>query len=141
MSPGYGDMGSGDPLTEQFWSFVRDGELKFQECEECGYSRWPAADTCPECLSRSFEWQDSAGEGTVWSFCTYVDPLYSNEVAETPYTLVAVTMDEGPFLQGILVGPVEDAAVGKRVIASAQTKPTGRAQVTFSIVAAGGGQS
>jgi uncharacterized OB-fold protein len=140
MSPGYGENAAGNSLSDDFWAFVGDGKLKFQKCSECGYTRWPLAASCPECLSRSFEWNESTGEGTVWSYCTYVDPLFSNEIAETPYTVVAVTMDDGPFLQGILLGPHEGAAVGSRVIASSSTSSGGRPSVTFSIVDPGSGR-
>jgi uncharacterized OB-fold protein len=77
------------------------GDLSLQRCTNCGYLRWPLARFCPVCLSEAAEWTEVSGRGCLWSFAV---SRRNGTDAEGPYILAAVTLEEGPFLFGRLIG-------------------------------------
>lgn len=93
----------------EFWAQAREGRLVFQHCAACGFVRWPAAGTCPECLSRDFAWQPVSPTGTVWSYVVY-HRAYAPELRErVPYTVALVELDCGVRLLTRLTGFAPDA--------------------------------
>jgi hypothetical protein len=107
--------GTDDSPLEQagdgpFWSAARDGRLSLQHCADCGYVRWPAAGVCPECLSRSFTWDDVAGTGTVWSYVVYHRAYARTGIPEVPYNVALVELDCGARLLTRLAEPTDPGA-------------------------------
>jgi uncharacterized protein len=104
-----------DPRTAPLWAGMREHRVRMQRCEECGYVRWPAAPRCPECLLVGGSWTDIRPAGTVWSHATYhraFHPAFSDEV---PYAVVAVNLDDGPFLIARWNGREPQPTIGARV--------------------------
>ena len=65
-----------DPTDESeafFWRSLREGELRLQQCRECGTFRHPPRPVCARCGSTEFVWSAVAGTGEVWSY-TIVHP-------------------------------------------------------------------
>lgn len=79
-----------------FWEHVQSGELRLQQCQECGFIRYPPAPVCPTCLSESFVWSLMAGTGTLLSWVVFHRPYFPE--LPTPYWVAAVLLDEGPIL-------------------------------------------
>ena len=104
-----------DPVAAPHWDAARENRLVFQRCLGCGYVRWPAAKTCPECLGEQDEWAEMSGRGRIWSFCTYEHALHECFAADAPYVLAAVQLDEGPFLFTNIVGSIEGIGIERRV--------------------------
>jgi hypothetical protein len=108
-----------DPTNEddaQFWSALRDGELRIQRCAACRTLRHPPGPVCARCGATGREWVVAAGTGEVWSFTVIHPPTLPAFADRTPYGAVVVRLDEGVFLVTNLVDcPVEQLAVGARV--------------------------
>jgi uncharacterized protein len=100
----------------QFWSALRDGELRIQRCAACHAFRHPPTPGCAHCGATAREWVTASGTGEVWSFTIIHPPTLPAFADRTPYGAVVVRLDEGVFLVSALVDcPIEDLAVGTRV--------------------------
>jgi hypothetical protein len=109
-----------------------DGGLQFQRCASCGYTRFPVATICPECLSTSFTWASDSGLGTVWSYCVYHRAFDAAFRPAVPYNVALVELDSGPRLISNVLGIERSAlSVGLRVIGSATEVAPGRRLVYF----------
>ena len=89
-----------DPLTAPFWAGTRAGEIRVQQCDDCGYRRWPPAPLCPQCLGLSAEWTSLDDQGTVLSSCVYHRALAPAFRDEIPYAVVYVQLAGGPRMYG-----------------------------------------
>ncbi len=100
----------------EFWSALRDGELRFERCAACGTLRHPPRPVCAHCGSRATEWVTSAGSGEVWSFTVIHAPTLPAFIDQVPYGAVVVRLDEGVFVvSNLLDCPVDELTVGDRV--------------------------
>ena len=88
-----------DPLTAPHWRAAREGRIAMQRCPSCGYIRWPAANSCPECLAEGGEWTALSGKGTIWSFAVYEKPLDPAFAELCPYAVALVRLDDATLLQ------------------------------------------
>jgi uncharacterized OB-fold protein len=103
-----------DPQAGPFWRAAHQGELRMQRCEDCGELRWTPQDTCPHCLSRSYTWDRLSGRGRIYSYCVYHRVLNA-AFTDVPYTVVMVTLDEGPVIIGRLLDDAREPAIDDRV--------------------------
>jgi uncharacterized protein len=92
-----------DPVSGRFWREAAAGRLSFQVCAACGYTRWPPAPVCPECLSGGGEWKPVAGGGSVWSFAVYERAYHPDFADKIPYVVALIELDAGPRLISNLV--------------------------------------
>jgi uncharacterized OB-fold protein len=106
-----------DPLTAPHWQAAREGRIAMQRCPSCGYVRWPAALSCPECLAEGGEWTALSGFGRIWSFAVYEKPLHPEFAALCPYAVALVRLDEGPMLYARMLDPPDRLACDARVSA------------------------
>jgi len=90
--------------NEEFWSGCREHRLRFQQCMDCGYIRWPPALLCPKCHSRNTTWIESSGRGRVYTFAVYRVALHSAFEGDLPYVVADVEVEEGPRLLTNIVG-------------------------------------
>lgn len=96
------------PVNEPFWAGVEAGELRLQHCPECGYVGFPPRIRCPDCFA-DLTWRAASGTGSVYSVGAVHRPNQPAVFGDrTPFTLVVVTLTEGPRL----VSNVVDAAPG-----------------------------
>jgi uncharacterized OB-fold protein len=97
------------PEALPFWEAAQDGRLLVKRCNDCGETHYYPRDICPHCLSANTEWVESAGNGTIYSYCTMGKD-------EARYTLAYVTLDEGVTMLTNLVDCDPAAlAIGHRV--------------------------
>jgi len=82
-------------LTEEFYGWCKNGELRFQRCTECGAWRHVPREMCPECSSTDWDWQRSSGRGRVFTWTVAERPLHPAFAGSAPYAPVVVEMDEG----------------------------------------------
>jgi len=103
-----------DRDTAPFWSAHNAHRLVFQTCAECGHVRYVVGPLCPKCHTFAFEWTESSGRGTVYSYTTVRHQTHP--AFPPPYTVVLVEMDEGPRIVAQLRAP-EGAgfSIGSRV--------------------------
>ena len=99
-----------DPETRHFWDAVAAGRLDIQRCRACGqHVFYPRGAVCPHCGGLGLDWVRASGRGTVHSF-TVVHRAPPEFVAEAPYVVALVDLEEGPRMMSRLLG-VEPAAV------------------------------
>lgn len=95
--------------TSAFIDGQAAGVLRYQRCGDCGQAITGRRFACTACGSPRLTWHDSAGTGTVWSASTVHRAPTEAWRAEVPYTLVLVTLDEGPRVMahgapGLMIG-------------------------------------
>ena len=116
-------MSASSPFTDG----LATGVLRYQRCADCGEAITGQRFACTTCGSPLLAWHASAGTGTVWSVSTVHRAPTEAWRAETPYTLVLVTLDEGPR---VMAHGVPALVIGQRVRAQAVTL-AGTALVRF----------
>jgi len=82
-------------LTKDFYGFCKQGELRFQRCDDCNAWRHVPRELCAECGSWSWQWQKSTGKGAVFTWTVAERPLHPGFKDAAPYAPVVVEMEEG----------------------------------------------
>jgi uncharacterized OB-fold protein len=101
-------------LSQWYWDGCREGELRYQRCDNCGAIPPRPATICPRCYARSFTWEASAGGGALYSWTVVWRPQHP--AFQVPYAPAIVELDEGLILMSAMVGcEPEDLAAGMRV--------------------------
>ena len=107
-----------EPITEPFWEGAKNGELKFQRCDDCDEVVFYPRPHCPQCGGTNLSWNTSSGEGTVYTFSVVRqnrNPAFADLGA---YAVAYVDVDEGFRMLTNIVGvddPTQDVAIGQRV--------------------------
>lgn len=101
-------------LAAPYLEGLAQHQLRFQACGDCGSAQTLARYACANCGGTRLAWQVARGTATVHAV-TVVSRAPSDEFrALAPYTLVLVTLDEGPRLMAHAVPGVR---IGDRVSA------------------------
>lgn len=99
-----------------FWESGRDGVLRFQRCQSCGYWIHPHSVRCPRCLSKDLAYEAVSGRATVHTFTVNHQPWMP--VPELPFVLAIVEFPEQPDLRlttVIVNSPVDEVSIGMPV--------------------------
>ena len=100
-------------VSRPFWEGCQRGELLFQRCKDCGGATWSPALMCSNCYSTNTHWQQSKGEGEVYSWTVVWRP--QTPEFTVPYAAVIMRMDEGYDFLSNMIGCDPDAIhVGMR---------------------------
>lgn len=86
-----------------FWEAAAKGELRLQQCGQCGLVRFPPALLCGRCLSERAEWVALSGRGTVYSWIVVHQSQHPAFNADVPYNVAIIELDEGPRLHTNIV--------------------------------------
>ncbi len=106
-----------DAASAPFWEGSLEGKFRLMRCTACGTARLPSRQHCDACLSPDYEWFDASGKGTIRTFGVMHQKYHPGFLAETPYTVAIVELDEGPRLPTNIVGlNGGKATVGMRVV-------------------------
>jgi hypothetical protein len=90
--------------TMNFWESADKGKLMIQRCQECGgYIFYPRM-SCPFCFSDSIEWVESSGRGTVYSYTVVQSNAPSAFIADMPFVIAIVRLEEGVQMLTNIVG-------------------------------------
>ncbi len=101
-------MSAASPFTDG----LATGVLRYQRCAACGQAITGRRVACTACGGVDLAWHTAAGTGTVWSVSTVHRAPTEAWRAEAPYTLVLVTLDEGPR---VMAHGAADLVIGQRV--------------------------
>jgi uncharacterized OB-fold protein len=102
-----------DTDSAGWWAALRSGRVEIYRCVPSGHYYFPPQPRCPKCGTRTTEPVDADGRGIVHSWIVVHRALDEAFADDTPYTIVAVNLDEGPRMFGrIANGPLE---TGQRV--------------------------
>lgn len=104
------------PDAEAYWEGTRQGELRYQVCDNCGSIVFHMRAVCPYCLSDELSLERSAGRGSVYSFTVVHRPPNPAYAGRAPYVLAIVALDEGfhMFTEIVHADPGQ-VAIGQRV--------------------------
>jgi uncharacterized OB-fold protein len=83
--------------TRGFWEGTANQELRVQRCAN-GHVQLPGGPCCRVCLSPELSWEPATGRGTVFSFTVVHHALHPQFMAQIPYVLADVQLEEGPVL-------------------------------------------
>jgi uncharacterized OB-fold protein len=106
------------PVTElnaPFWEGLAAGEVRLQQCRQCGVHQHPPESFCYACGSASLAWISVPAHGTVYSYIVVHQPYHLAFRPFIPYTVAIVQLDEGPRLLGAMLGLEAPIAIGDRV--------------------------
>ncbi len=99
-----------------YWEAACKGELRMQQCGDCGHIRFPPALLCARCLSENAAWVKLSGRGTVYSWIVVHQSQHPAFNADVPYNVAIVELEEGPRLHTHIVGcPNEQIHIGMAV--------------------------
>lgn len=88
---------------ETYNNALKQDKLLGLKCRECSTITTPPKMACRHCASPNMEVVTLSGKGTIQSFTTvYVAPEGLQK--QSPYTVLLVELDEGPWLMGNLSG-------------------------------------
>lgn len=105
-----------DPDSEPWWTAIGEGRFTLPVCRACDCRWFPATPRCPRCGSADVGWADATTEGVVLSWIVVHRALDEAFASDVPYTIVAVTLDDGARMFGRLLSgePAPDLRVEAR---------------------------
>jgi len=97
---------------------LKQDRLLGLKCKKCGAITVPPKIVCGACTSADIDVVELSGKGKIQTFTTaFVSP--EGWEAETPYVIVLVELDEGPWIMGNLTciepAKVTTDVIGKKV--------------------------
>jgi uncharacterized OB-fold protein len=107
-----------EPNTEHYWAGAQEGELRYQQCSDCGSIVFTPRQHCPNCLSANLEWKVSSGEGEIYTFSVVRQNRMPGFADLGAYSVVYVDLDEGFRMMSTIVGvdnPLTDIHIGQKV--------------------------
>ncbi|GGN18008.1 hypothetical protein FHR83_004148 [Actinoplanes campanulatus] len=97
-----------------FWEGAAAGELRIQQCGECGTMRHPPGPACPHCGSLKPEYTTVEGTGRIHSYVVHHHPPVPGRRA--PYTVALVDLTEGVRVVAEYRGPRPEIGDPVRVL-------------------------
>jgi uncharacterized OB-fold protein/acyl dehydratase len=102
------------PDTAFFWEGTRQGELRIQQCADCGALRHPPGPMCMKCGSPTQKYIVAAGTGEVFSYVIHHHPPVPGK--KLPLVIALVELDEGVRVLAEMPGISPDrVAIGMAV--------------------------
>jgi len=96
--------------NKPFFDAAEEGKFLIKRCTACGEAHWYPRSMCPFCHSDKTVWEESAGEGVVYSFSIL------RKSPSGPYALAYVTLAEGPnVLTNVVDVAPDDLKIGMKV--------------------------
>lgn len=83
------------PEADPYWEGCKDARLMLPWCTDCARAHFYPRRFCPHCDSRSIEWREASGEGTVYSFAVVSQPIERQFAERVPYVIAIVELPEG----------------------------------------------
>jgi hypothetical protein len=102
---------------EPFWDGLREGELRVQQCDNCGRFRHPPRMACPFCAHIGATWRAVELTGTVHTFTVVHRPPDDGFRPFVPYVIAVLDLvPDGVRLIGNILGsPAEQVSIGAPV--------------------------
>ena len=103
-------------LTAHYWRAAAGGTLLCQRCAACGAVVFPARIACPVCDHAGLVWEESSGNGTIYSFTIVRQSRHPYFASLVPYVLALVDVEPGFRMMSNVVGiDVEQVRIGMAV--------------------------
>ncbi len=105
-----------DGFAKEFYEFCKNGELRFQRCNDCHAWRHMPREMCAKCGSWEWGWRKSSGRGEIFTWTVVNRALHPAFRDATPLAPVVIEMEEGVRLLSEVQGVApENLEVGMRV--------------------------
>lgn len=98
-----------------YWQGCREGKLLFQRCAACGEVVFHPRGLCPYCLSDQLVWEQSAGNGSIYSYSVQQVPLHRERPWPGQRIMALIALDEGFHMFSEVLGDPDKVAIGDRV--------------------------
>ncbi len=92
------------PWGMPFWEGTRQGKLMIQRCSDCGKNIFYPRLVCPHCFSDNVGWVQASGRGTVYSYTVVQNNAPSAFLADIPYVVAVIRLEEGVQMLSNIVG-------------------------------------
>ncbi len=83
------------PWARPFWDAARRHELLLQYCTRCDRAIHYPRVACPHCGGAQLDWRRASGRGTLYSFTVVESNAPSAFIADMPYVVAIVQLEEG----------------------------------------------
>lgn len=83
------------PWAQPFWDATRRHELLLQHCNACDRAIHYPRVACPHCGGDDLDWRRASGRGTLYSFTVVESNAPSAFIADMPYVVAVVRLEEG----------------------------------------------
>ncbi len=94
-----------EPYAAPFWEGTRNGELRVQECRECGERQWFPRPWCRTCAADDLDWVALPGTGTLFAHTVIRQPVKSPAFADDiPYAVGHIDLDGGVRMFSTITG-------------------------------------
>ncbi|MBM4761831.1 Zn-ribbon domain-containing OB-fold protein [Bacillus sp. B15-48] len=90
--------------TAKYWEGCHNHELLIQKCNSCGHYQFYPRLMCTDCSSYHIDWVSASGRGKVKSFTIMHRAITKAYLAETPYVIALIELEEGPTMMSNVVG-------------------------------------
>ena len=96
--------------SKPFWDSAEKGVFLIKRCKDCGEAHWYPRALCPFCFSDETVWEESPGEGVIYSYSVM------HRSPTGPYAIGYVTLNEGPaVLTNFVDCDLSKLAIGQKV--------------------------
>lgn len=96
--------------TKAFWDAAAEGRFLIKRCAACSKAHWYPRAICPFCFSSDTVWEESPGEGEIYTFSVM------RRTPTGPFAIGYVTLDEGlAVLTNFVDCDLDALAIGQRV--------------------------
>ena len=96
--------------SKPFWDAAKEGRFLIKRCKACGEPHWYPRTICPFCHSSDTVWEESKGEGVIYTFSVM------RRNTPVPYGIGYVTLDEGvSLLTNFVDCDLDSLKIGRRV--------------------------
>jgi hypothetical protein len=120
-----------------YWQGLEQGVLSLQRCLRCKHLRHYPRPVCDRCYSMEVEWVEASGRGAIHSWTVAHHAFHPGFVADLPYVLAVVDLEEGVRAMGRLRGVAHgELRIGLPVEVTVAQRDDGLALPVFVPVAA-----
>jgi len=81
--------------VKPFWDAAREERLIVQKCSDCGKHIFYPRMACPFCFSDNLKWVEASGKATIYSYTVVESNAPSPFLADMPYVIAIVILEEG----------------------------------------------
>lgn len=113
--------------SKPFWDAATEGKFMIKRCNACGEAHWYPRAICPFCFSDETVWEESPGEGVIYSYSVM------HRSPSGPYAIGYVTLKEGPAVLTNFVDVAPDGlSIGQKVKVKFQPTENGPPAPVFA---------
>lgn len=99
-----------DGDTTEYWEGIDRGELRLQQCVDCGRNIFYPRSVCPHCMSDRLRWITATGRGRIYSY-TVVHRSFGPFADQAPFVVAIVELEEGVRMMTRIVGRREEVRI------------------------------